>query len=162
MAKDEPGFDKFLASVEPSYQSFIDSLHKYLIDSGCKAKVELKSSGYFVSYSHIKSKRSAVNLLFRKKGLITRVYGENVNKYLEFMDTLPKEMLTAIEKAPACKRMIDPDDCSQKCSMGYSFMINGQRFQKCKYNCFMFYVNEDNNPFIKSFIENEVRERSAL
>ena len=159
MAKEEVNFEQFLAVVEPPYQNFISELHKNLIDNGCKAKIESKSSGLFVSYTYAKSKKSIVNLLFRKKGLIVRIYGEHANVYNEFMNTLPEEMIKAVEKAPVCKRLIDPDDCTPKCSTGYDFTIGNAHFQKCKYNCFMFAVNDKNNPYIKSFVENELIER---
>lgn len=148
--------------VDPSYESFINSLHKYLLENGCKMKIELKSSGYLVSYSHTPSKKVIVNFVFRKKGLIIRIYGDNVNKYLEFMDTLPAGMVKSIAKAPICKRLVNPNDCNPKCSMGYDFTINSDHFQKCKYNCFMFNVNDENNPYIKSFVENEVKERVTV
>ena len=161
MAKEEIGFDQFLADVDPAYQNFIGGLHQYLIDNGCKAKVELKKSGNFVAYTHGKSKRSVANLLFRKKGLIARIYGEKAGRYLAFMDTLPDEMFFAIQKAPVCKRLINPENCNPKCSMGYDFVTRGAHFQKCKNNCFMFDVNEGNNPYIQAFLENEIRERAA-
>ena len=158
MAKEEINFEQFLTAVEPPFQEFISSLHKYLTGNDCKTKFELKSSGFFVSYSH--NKKSIINLLFRKKGLIVRIYGENVNKYLDFMNTLPEEMFKAIEKAPKCKRLINPNDCNPKCPMGYDFTIKGKYFQKCRINCFMFDINSENNPYIKLFIENEIITRT--
>ena len=161
MAKDEVSFEQFLTAVEHPYQGFISDLHNYLVDNDYKVKIELKSSGFFASYKHSKTKKSILNLLFRKKGLIARVYGENANKYLEFMDTLPEEMVKSIEKALVCKRLINPNDCNPKCSMGYDFSVNGSRFQKCKNSCFMFDINNKNNLYIMSFIENEIKARSA-
>ena len=160
MAQKAISFEQFLNTVDSNYQNFIKGLHNDLIDNGCKAKLEEKSSGYFVSYKHTKSKKSIVNFLFRKKGLIIRIYGENANKYPSFLETLPDEMVKSIKKALVCKRLIDPNACNPKCSTGYDFTIGSERFQKCKNGCFMFVINNENNPYIKSFIENEIKERS--
>lgn len=161
MAKEKISFEQFLTAVEPDYQEFIVALHNYLLDHDCKAKIEQKSSGYFVSYAHGTSKKSVVNFLFRKRGMIARIYATNVHKYPKFIETLPNEMMASIAKAPVCKRLAGTADCSSACSMGYDFIAKGEHFQKCKYNCFMFDVSNDNNPYIRAFVENEIKERAA-
>jgi len=157
MTQEKPDFEQFLEGVDTKHQSFIQSLHKYLLNNGCKVTVEEKKSGFFASYKHSKSKKSIVNLLFRKEGLLIRVYGENANKYLDFLDTLPQEMVQSIESAPICKRLVH-NTCSPKC-LGYDVKIKGKHFQKCRYGGFEFPVTKKNNPFIKTFIENETSER---
>lgn len=159
MAKQEIGFGEFLATVEPAHQGFVSDLHSYLIDNGCKAKIELKSNGYFISYA--RDKRSVVNFLFRKKGMMVRIYGENAGKYPAFLETLPQEMMDAIAKAGICKRLIDPEACNSRCKMGYDFAIGGERFTKCGYGCFMFFVGDESNLYIRGFVENEMRERAT-
>lgn len=160
MAKEEIKFNDFLVSVEPDNQDFIRDLHDYLVDNDCKEKIESKSSGYFVTYAHGKTKKSVINLLFRKKGLIIRIYGENVGKYLGFINSLPPDMVKAINKAGVCKRLVNPDACNPRCTTGYDFVINGLRYQKCKNSCFQFDINSKNNPFIRTFCENEVTARA--
>ena len=115
MAKEAIGFERFLDTVEPAHQVFVSDLHAYMIENGCKAKIESKANGYFVSYS--RNKRSVFNFLFRKKGMMVRIYGENAGKYQGFLDTLPDEMAMAIQKAGICKRFMDPDVCNPKCSL---------------------------------------------
>lgn len=159
--KEEIPFEDFLITVEPKYQAFVLGLHEYMLENGCKTKIELKSSGHLVSYTHTPSKKVIVNFVFRKKGLIVRLYGDNVNKYLASMDKLPDGMVKSIIKAPICKRLVNPNSCNSKCSMGYDFHIEGEHFQKCRYSCFMLDVNDENNSHIKSFIENEIKERVA-
>ena len=159
MAQEKIGFEQFLEVVEAKYQDFIQDMHNYLLDNGCKEKIEEKKSGFLASYKHTKLKKSIANLLFRKKGMIVRIYGENANKYLDFLNTLPEGMLEAIDSASVCKRLVY-NTCSPKCS-GYDFIIGNEHFQKCKYNCFEFLVTEENNPYIKSFVEHELRERTA-
>ena len=160
MAKEIIDFEQFLSTVDSNYQEFTSNLHHYLINNGCKSKFEQKSSGLFISYKDGKSKKSIANLLFRKKGLMVRIFGENVRKYIDFMSTLPENMIKAIGKSSVCRRMIDPNACNPRCTMGYDFTIGDEHFQKCKNSCFMFLISDENNPYIQTFIENEVTERA--
>jgi hypothetical protein len=114
-----------------------------------------------VSYSD-RNKRVILNFVFRKSGLIVRIYGDAVNAYLDFMETLPDGMIRAIEKAPVCKRLIDFTKYNSRCRMGYDFVLKGKHHQKCRYNCFMFLVSHENNPFIRDFLENELNAREAV
>jgi hypothetical protein len=157
MTLEKPGFEQFLEAVDEGSQSFIQDLHSYLTDNNCKVTVEEKKSGLFASYKHAKSKKVIANLLFRKKGPLVRIYGENTGKYLDFMNTLPQEMVQAIGSSALCKRLVH-NTCSPKCS-GYDVTIGGERFQKCRYGCFEFPVTNGNNPFIRSFVENELKQR---
>ena len=91
--------------------------------------------------------------------MLVRIYGEYANKYPDFLDTMPEGMAQSIKNAGECKRLVH-NTCSPKCT-GYDFMMGNERFQKCRYNCFEFLVTDENNPFIKSFIENELKERTA-
>jgi hypothetical protein len=157
MPQEKLGFEQFLEAVDTNYKPFIQGLHDYLITNACKATFEEKKSGFFASYKHTKSKKAIVNFLFRKKGMLIRIYGENIGQYHDFLNTLPKDMAQEIEGASVCKRLVH-NTCSPKCS-GYDFTIGSERYQKCRYNCFEFLVTEESNPFIKAFIENEIKER---
>lgn len=161
MEKQTVEFDSFLDSVAPDLREFVSEIDGYLTANGCVAALQEKRSGFFVSYAYGKPGKSAVNFLFRKKGLIIRIYGGHVNKYAQLIDTLPEEMIASIKKAPVCKRMIDPTTCNQKCAMGNDFFIKGEHMQKCRNNCFMFDVSPQNNPYIKAFVEHEIQQRIA-
>ena len=161
MVKQQVPFEEFLSSVDPVYQDFVQGIHDYLMTNGCKATPEFKRSGYFVSYTDGKNKRAAVNFLFRKKGLIVRIYGTNANDYSDIIDSLPENMTAAIQKSPDCKRLTGTAECSPTCQMGNDFLLNGERIQKCRINCFMFLVTPENNPHIQSFIEYEMTARLA-
>ena len=154
------GFEDFIKNVNPEYHEFAEQLNGFLLDSACGMKISVAKNGYLVSYSD-KNKRVILNFVFRKNGLIARIYGDAVNTYLDFIETLPGGMIKAIEKAPACKRLIDFTQCNPKCRMGYDFTLKGKHHQKCRYSCFMFPVSHENNPFIKKFLENELNARSA-
>jgi hypothetical protein len=68
-------------------------------------------------------------------------------------------MLLAIKKSGICKRLVF-NTCNPKCC-GYEFSLGDERLQKCKFNCFEFFISEENNPFIKIFVENELKERAT-
>ena len=160
MDKKDLKFEDFLMDVDPAYHEFVTQTHNLLLEAECKVKIELAKSGYLVSYSD-KNKRVIANFVFRKSGLIIRIYGDAVNHYNDFIETLPDGMVKAIEKAPVCKRLIDSTKCNSKCRMGYEFILKGTHHQKCQYNCFMFPVNDENIPFINNFLTKELTARSA-
>ena len=76
------------------------------------------------------------------------------------METLPDEMFTAVKNAPVCKKLLNPSDCTPNCTAGYDFTVKGEHFQKCKNSCFMFDLNEGNNPYITAFAEHEIKSRA--
>ena len=155
MPDQELSFEGFLLNVNPLYQDFVQQTHAYLFENGCKLKLQLAKNGYVVSYSHSKSKRVLLNFVFRKSGLVTRIYGDLVNQYMDFLETLPDAMIKSVAKAPVCRL------CNDRCNKGYAFSIKGTDYQKCRYNCFMFTVDDENIPFIRSFLEHEIHERNA-
>ena len=159
MAQEKISFEQFLVSTEESQHGFVQDLHSYMLDSGCKAAYEEKKTGLLGSYKHTKTKKSVINVLLKKHGLLVRIYGESLDGYRGFLNTLPKEMVESIQGAGICKRLAH-DGCSPKCK-GYDFTIGDEHFQKCRYNCFEFLVTQSSAPFIKSFVEHEMEERKA-
>jgi len=159
MAQEKISFEQFLEAVDKNYQKFISDLHSYMLDNGCKVTFEEKKSGYLASYKYGKPPKAAVNFLFRKVGMLVRIYGENINAYNDFLNTLPPEMVQSIDNAGACGRLVN-STCSPKCT-GYDFTIGDEHFQKCRYGCFEFLVTDENKPHIKEFIENEISQRTA-
>jgi hypothetical protein len=158
--KTKINFEQFLQAVDTNNQPFVQGLHNYLLNNGCKVTFEEKKSGLLASYKHTKSKKALLNFVFRKQGIIVRIYGENAYKYLDFLNTLPEEMVQSIADATVCKRLVY-NECSLKCG-GYDVTIGGERFQKCRYSGFMFLVTDKSIPFIKSFVENEITERNKI
>jgi len=152
-------FEDFLITVDPQYQVFALSTNEYLLQNNCKLKLTQAKNGYVVSYPHGKKKRVVMNFVFRKNGLVARIYGDNIGQYLDFLESLPDKMTEGIKKAPNCKRFDDPPKCSENC-IGYIFTHKGEQYQKCRYNCFMLEVDEESIPFIRTFIEKELEIRS--
>ena len=154
MAQVKINFEQFIEAVDLDNKPFVQDLHNYLLDNGCKATFEEKKSGYLASYKYGKPQRAVMNFLFRKKGMLTRIYGEHISSYPDFLNTLPCIMVESIKEASLCKRLV-LNECSPKCS-GYDFTIGNERFQKCRYSCFEFLMTSESNPFIKSFVEHEL------
>jgi len=159
MVQEKIAFEQLLEAVDISNQPFVQELHSYMIENGCKVTFEEKKSGLLASYKRGKPLRAFANFLFRKQGMLVRIYGENASKYADLLNTMPQGMVKSIDESGVCKRLVH-NTCSPKCS-GYDFMIGDAHYQKCRYNCFEFFVSEENNPYIKSFIEHELRERTA-
>ena len=157
MAQETITFEQFFETVDPENKPFTEQLHNYLLENGCKVKFEEKKSGFLASYKFGKPPKALMNFLFRKQGMLTRIYGEGTGGYLEFLNSLPADMVRSIEKAGICKRIVE-NTCSPKC-MGYDFTIGTERYQKCRYGCFEFLMTSESNPYIKSFVEHELKER---
>ena len=155
-------FDDFLSGVCEAHKKFVVSTNESLLGDSYKVKIESKASGMFISYSHPKTKRSVVNFLFRKTSLLVRLYADNFDKYIDFLNSLPEKMEKEIAKASVCKRLINPDECNPKCLKGYDFFIREKHYQKCRYNCFEFEVTGESIPILANFIESERKERKAL
>ena len=66
------GFEDFIAAVAAENQEFVRELHAKLTDLGCKMEVKAAKSGFVVSYSL--NRKTIANYVFRKKGMIARIY----------------------------------------------------------------------------------------
>jgi hypothetical protein len=155
MTKEKNQFEDFLSEVNQDQKAAVTNIHESMAGSGYKNKVEKKALGFIVGYTHPKTKRSILNLFFRKDGLQARIYAENHKQYANFIDNLPEDMEAQVAKATACKRFLTPPECSDSCSAGYDISIRGNRYQKCRYSCFHFKANTKSLPVISEFIELE-------
>lgn len=159
MAKEGIRFEDFLMGVDAAFQQDVSAIDGYLLEHGCKRKIEAAKSGTRASYSA--GKRALLNFVFRKSGLLARVYGDHVSEYADVPSTLPESMLKTVAKSGDCKQLtIGPEACSPTCTGGCDFTVNGQRYQKCRYSCFFFPVNAESLPFIKTLLEKELATRT--
>ena len=90
MAKEKGSFKEFLSAVAPEYQSFVEKLNNKLIEQGCDLVIKEAKSGYAASYQL--EKKTVMNWVFRKSGVLARIYGDNAGKYEEIIASLPAEM----------------------------------------------------------------------
>lgn len=161
MAKESISFEDFLAALPPQLVEYATQTDSYLQQNNCTLKIESAKNGYVVSYFHKPSGRTLLNYVFRKKGVLMRLYADNVLKYMDYLETLPQTMQKDIEKAPVCKRLINPDACNPRCPKGYEFLLAGQQHQKCRYNCFMFLINEESMPHLQTILQKEIALRAG-
>lgn len=153
---DDTQFSDFLFLVDDHSRAFAKEINDFLLSKGCKCEIKTAKSGPVVSYINGAKKSTLANFVCRKSGVKIRIYAGNLDKYESFFDTLPDKMKAEIRKSSVCKRLINPADCNQRCPMGYSFFMDGEQHKKCRYMAFMPTLSEENNPFIKKFLENEL------
>lgn len=147
-------FEEFLQSVEEPNRDFVSQLHEFLLENGCECNIKQAKSGFVVSY--VRNKITLMNYVQRKTGTKARIYAANIGSYQEILNTLPPKIKSDIAKAPPCKRLLDPSACNPKCSMGYTFTMDGKEYKKCRISAFMFSLSEDNNGFVRKFLEKEL------
>lgn len=161
MEKTELKYEDFLYDVDFAVRPFVDEMHEFLLKNGCDVKLAMAKSGYVVSYVQGKAKRTVMNYVFRKKGLVVRIYGDHIGEYVDDLQTLPESMKKAIVKAPVCRRLIDPTKCNQHCPMGVVFVLDGEEYKKCRYGSLMFPLSDEANPYIRELISKELRAREV-
>lgn len=154
MAQEKLGFDDFIATVPPTQVDFVSALHRDLTERGCKMEVKSAKSGYVVSYLY--AKKTVMNYVFRKSGLLARIYTNHIGQYMAVLETLPDGMADSVEASSPCKRLLDPDACNPKCAMGYDFILRGKRQQKCRNGAFFFPINDETAPFVKALLLHEL------
>lgn len=149
-------FYLFLDTVDERFRTFVMQINEYLEEQGCKCDIKSAKSGYVVSYVLKDSKRTLATFVSRKTGMKLRIYPEHIGEYQGFLDSLPEKMKKEIKKASVCKRLLNPDGCNPKCVKGYSFVMEGELYQKCRYMAFMPALSEESNPHIKQFLKKEL------
>lgn len=156
MSKEECNFKDFMQSVDPIHRDFFTEVDKLLTDKGYLPKIELKKTGYAVSYFNKNIKRTIANFVTRKKGILMRIYADNTDQYMDIFSGLPESMVKEINKAQDCKRMIDPTACNPKCKMGVTIMLENELRKKCRYSALLFLVQQEKYQHIKSILNSEL------
>lgn len=152
----EEQFSGFLENVDVRFRDFVVQLHEDLTAQGCSCDIKIAKSGYVVSYVRAETKRTLATYVSRKSGMKIRIYPEHIAQYQEFLDGLPEKMKKDIRKSSVCKRLLNPEDCNPKCVKGYTFSMDGEDYQKCRYMAFMPALSEENNPYIWRLLEKEL------
>ena len=160
MIKQHELYEAFLTCVEPEHRAFAAELHELFVNNGCTVEIKPTSSGFLVSYKFASTKKAVANFVFRKSGLLLRLYADHASRDEALLSALPEDLLAAIRKAPDCKRLTRSGACNPRCAAGYEVIIRGERFQKCRYNAFLFPICMENNPFLQSIIERELTART--
>lgn len=160
-SKETIPFEDFIAIVAPDTVPFVLELDRLMREAGCTVGIESAKSGYVVSYKHPGTGKVLANFVFRKKGLLIRIYADHIMKYMDLLETLPPAMKAKVAKAPLCRRLVNPELCNPHCPKGYEFLLEGEGHQKCRYNCFLFFLEEEANPSIRAMVEKELACRAG-
>lgn len=161
MAKEKGSFHEFLSAVAPEYQAFVEKLNNRLTEQGCSLVIKEAKSGYAVSYQL--GKKTVMNWVFRKSGLLARIYGDNAGKYEDIIAALPADMQKKMTASRDCKRLIDPNACSNTCVKGFVYALNGETHKKCRNDGMFFLLTNETAEHIGWLVCAEVAaRRSAL
>ena len=159
MAKEKGSFKEFLAAVAPEYQSFVEKLNKKLIEQGCSLVIKEAKSGYTASYQL--HKKTIMNWVFRKSGVLARIYGDNAGKYEDIIASLPAEMQKKMTTSRDCKRLFDPTACSDTCVKGFVYTLNSDTHKKCRNDGMFFLLTNETAEHIARLVCAEVTVRKS-
>lgn len=159
MAKEKISFKAFLSTVVPEHQAVVDALHNKLTKLGCELIIKEAKSGYAVSYQL--EKKTVMNWVFRKSGILARIYGDNAGKYEDIIAALPADMQEKMTASRDCKRLIDPTACSDTCVKGFVYALHGQTYKKCRNDGMFFLLTEETAESIAALVCAEVAARKS-
>ena len=159
MAKSEMTFDQFLFDVPAAQQPFAVKVNELFANEGYTFAVTPAKSGPVASYQHPKTRKVALNFVFRKSGLQVRIYADHICHDEPLLEMMPEIMAQKMLKSPICRRLHDPTKCNARCPMGYTFTLRGQEIKKCRYSCFLLPVTEENEGYLLKLIESEMHGR---
>lgn len=160
MANEMNSFNEFLLTVAPEHQVFVEKLNQKLIEQGCDLVVKKAKSGYTVTYQL--KKKSVMNWVFRKVGILARIYGDNACKDSDIITSLPTNMQTKMTKSRDCVRLIDPNACSPVCVRGFIYTLNGDTHKKCRNDGMLFQLTNENAEHIDKLVSKEVSVRKSI
>ena len=149
-------FEQFLDSVDCRYQGYVMELHLELMKQGCRLEQKTAKSGFVVSYIRKDTKRTLATFVNRKSGMKLRIFADHIAAYQEILHVFPERMKKEIRRASVCKRLLDPNDCNPRCRMGYTFIMNHEQYQKCRYMAFLLTLNEESHPYILQLLHKEL------
>ena len=148
-------FIHFLQDIPAEYQNFVLELDEYLIARGSKRTIKAAKSGFVTSYSSPASGRALLNYVFRKSGVKMRIYAEHIGEHPEVLNCLPDNMKADIKKAGDCKKLTGLN-CTPSCPAGYTFVMDGEEYRKCKNMAFFHSMTDGNIEHILKLIKAEI------
>ena len=156
MAKEKGSFKEFLSAIAPEHQAFVEKLNTKLIEQGCDLVIKEAKSGYTAS-----EKKTVMNWVFRKTGVFARIYGDNAGKYEDIIASLPADMQKKMTTSRDCKRLIDPNACSDTCVKGFVYALNGDTHKKCRNDGMFFLLTNETAEHIARLVCAEVNVRKS-
>lgn len=152
-------FEQFLMAVPEERRADVATLHDQLSAKGYTYKIAEKASGYLVSYNHPATKNVLLNYVFRKSGILMRLYADEIGSYVDALQELPAAMKEKIAGSPNCRRLLDPGACNSRCKMGYTFPLDDLLHQKCRVNAFLLLMTDESTPYLLDLVQREVAAR---
>lgn len=151
-------YEDFLKTVSTENMDFVTKLNSIFMENDCKVEVKEAKQGYVVSYSYMKDKKkiALMNYVFRKSGMLVRIYARHISMYQNILDTFPNKMKKEMIKAVDCKRLNGISECSPTCTAGYNYILDGANYKKCKNSAFFWLINEESKELIEQMIVKEV------
>lgn len=149
--------DAFIESLPETAQEQAVQIHTLALEHGLTPEVKEAKSGFTVSYTTLKPKKTLAVFVQRKSGVKLRLYPRHLPQLVPFLQTLPPQMKEELQRASVCKRLINPDACNPKCPMGFAYILDGQVQQKCRHTAFMLSVTPETAPFILEFLIRDIR-----
>ena len=126
-----------------------------MTENDCKTEIKEAASGYVASYIHSQSKRTVANYVFRKKGLMIRIYTDNVSSYMEIFEKWTAAMKDTIKKLAHVKGCLIQWIAILVASYGIRFILDDERQQKCRNSG----LNDETKPYLKEMMECEIQAR---
>lgn len=148
-------FQLFLNDIPVESQGFVLELDQLLTAKGSKRTIKSAKSGFVTSYSSPTSGRALLNYVFRKSGVKMRIYAEHIGEHPEILSDFPAHLKAEIIKAGDCKKLTG-GSCSPTCTAGYSFVMDGVEYKKCKNTAFFHSLTEENFEYILRLIKVEI------
>ena len=152
-------FNEFLLAVAPERRVFVEKLNDKLLEQGCELVIKEVKSGYTATYQL--EKKTVMNWVFRKSGVLARIYGDNAGKYEDTLASLPADMQKNMTASRACKRLIDPNACSDTCVKGFVYTLNGDTHKKCRNDGMFFLLTNETAEYIAGLVCAEVTARKS-
>ena len=159
MAKGKGSFEEFLSAVAPEHQSFVEELHNKLVELGCSLIIKEAKSGYAASYQL--ETKTIMNWVFRKAGVFARIYGDNAGRYEDLIASLPADMQKKMTASRDCKRLMDPNACSDTCVKGFVYALHGETHKKCRNDGMFFLLTNETAEHIAALVCAEVTVRKS-
>lgn len=159
MVKEMNSFNEFLSTVAPEHQIFVEKLNQKLIQQGCDLVLKKAKNGYTVTYQL--KKKSVMNWVFRKTGILARIYGDNACKDGDLIASLPTNMQKKMTMSRDCVRLIDPSACSPVCVQGFVYTLNGDTHKKCRNDGMHFQLTNESAEHIDRLVSKEVSMRKS-
>lgn len=159
MTNEKVLFKSFLSAVAPEHQAFVEELNNKLIKQGCDLVIKEAKSGYAASYQF--EKKTVMNWVFRKSGVLARIYGDNASKYESTIAALPDDMQKKMTTSRDCKRLIDTNACSETCVKGIVYVLNGDTHKKCRNDGMFFLLTNETAAHIAKLVCAEINARKS-